>query len=57
MSEDTILDHGDAADVGYKVVEMADKVRKMEPMAPGVEASWVFTVDGLDFEVRVKVAK
>lgn len=57
MDEDAILSFDDAANIGLKVAEMADRVKVGEKIVPGAQAKWGFTMDGQRFEVIVTVAK
>jgi hypothetical protein len=53
--DDTLLAIDDAAEIGFKIVEMADRVRKMHPMMAGTKASWNFELDGVRYSVLVGV--
>ncbi len=54
---EAMLSLSDAADIGFKIVETADRVRKLNPMVPGAEGSWGFEMDGVRFDVLVKLSK
>jgi hypothetical protein len=51
----TLLAIDDAAQIGFKIVEMADRVRKIHQMAPSTKASWNFEMDGVRYSVLVGV--
>lgn len=47
----------DASDIGRKIVEMADRVREIDPIVPGAAATWNFEIDDKKFHVAVTVAR
>jgi hypothetical protein len=51
----TLLAIDDATEIGFKVVEMADRVRRIHRMAPGTKALWNFEMDGVRYSVLVGV--
>lgn len=51
-----MLSMDDAYAIGEKVMEMADRVKAVNPAVPGVRANWCFTVDGTRFQMIVAVA-
>jgi hypothetical protein len=53
--EGGLLSMSDAAAIGFKVVEMADRLIDVDAAMPGTEASWTFEIDG--HEYRVKLTK
>lgn len=53
----SIVGIGDLATLGQKLVEMCDRVARIDPVVPGAVAKWGFDIDGKSFEVAVKVAK
>ena len=55
MREDGILSLHDAAEIGFKVVEMADRLRDVDAAMPGSQASFGFEIDGRHFLVLVRV--
>lgn len=54
--DEGILSISDAAEIGIKVVEMADRVKVGNSYMPGAEAKWAFEMDGTRFSVTVSVA-
>ena len=48
-----LVDPSDAMAIGYKVVEMAERLILMNKFRPGAKASWAFDMDGLRFDVAV----
>lgn len=55
QDDDGVLGFSDAATIGFKIVDMAERVREGIKITgiKGVEAKWVFTLDGRDYEVKV----
>lgn len=51
-----LVDPDDAVEIGMKVVEMADRCRAMDMVAPGATATWYFEVDDVRYSVSVAVA-
>lgn len=49
------IDDEDAIELGLKVAEMAERVRKFDQMLPGAQAKWFFEADDLRFKVTVTV--
>lgn len=56
MIEEEIFGDDDLIAVGEKIVECAQRVRKMDPLSPGVSAKWTFDIGYMRFECLVKVA-
>lgn len=56
MNEE-LLSLWDAQELGFKVVEMADRVRVMDSACPGAEAKSGFKIDGVHYELVVRVSK
>lgn len=54
MSEPDI-DYEDAAAIGFKVAEMAERVQVMHTVLPGAQATWFFEADDVRFRVVVTV--
>ena len=50
------LDAGSAADIGFKIVEMADRVLVAHKVLAGSQAAWSFEMDDSRFDVVVTVA-
>ena len=46
----------DAVIIGYKIVEMAGRVKAMHQVLPGTQASWTFEIENDRFSVVVTVA-
>lgn len=53
--EGGLLSMSDAAAIGFKIVEMADRLVDVDAAMPGSEATWTFEIDG--HEYRVKITK
>lgn len=53
---DGILAFDDAATLGIKVADMADRVKLMHSVVPGSKAEWRFVMDEVEFDVVVTVA-
>lgn len=51
---DDLLGWGDAYAVGEKIVEMCDRVNKLDKVAPGVQAKWVIGIEDDEFEIIVR---
>ena len=47
----------DAAELGFKVIEMADRVSTMDACLPGSQARWHFEMDDRRFVVTVAPAR
>lgn len=56
LSEDGFVDPEDAIEIGMKVVEMADRCKTMNMVAPGAAARWHFEIDDVRYSVSVSVA-
>lgn len=41
--------------IGEKVVEMADRVEKMDRVSPGCGAAWTFEMDGIRYRCSLKI--
>lgn len=54
FSDDGMVSISDAASIGYKIVEMADRARTMGKAVPGAVAKWSFEIDGVNYEVRLR---
>ena len=46
----------DAVTIGYKIVEMAGRVKAMHGVLPGTQATWAFEIEDDRFSVVVTVA-
>jgi hypothetical protein len=46
----------DAMQLGFKLVEMADRAAAIDPAVPGAIANWQFELDGKLFRVTVSRA-
>lgn len=58
--DDGILSLNEAAEIGFRIVDMADRVRRVDPAVPGTKATWTFDMDGERYRVeltRVRTAK
>jgi hypothetical protein len=53
--KDALLDLSTASNIGFKIVEMADRVRVGDKVMPGARAVWGFTMDGVAYKVTVEV--
>ncbi len=49
------IDTDDAIELGLKVAEMAERVRKFDKIVPGAQAKWFFECDDIRFKVVVSV--
>lgn len=54
--DEEILGFEDAFAIAEKVIEMAERVRRMNKAVPGTVAKWVFELDDERFDVAVTVA-
>lgn len=52
-----IVDFDDAARIGFKVVEMADRVRVVDKVTPGAQAKWGFEIDDIAYDVVITVRR
>lgn len=50
------IEYDDAAKVGFKVAEMAERAKVMHATLPGTQATWHFEMDDVRFRVVVTVA-
>lgn len=50
------LDDEDAIVIGLKIVEMADRLKPMNAVIPGTEATWAFEMDDHRFVVSMTMA-
>ena len=55
MSDDAITSFDDAASIGFKIIEMAERVLTLHQVVPGSTAAWGFEMDDQRFEVTLKV--
>ncbi|WP_448660313.1 hypothetical protein ACPVPU_07325 [Sphingomonas sp. CJ99] len=54
--DDELMDDFEAAHrVGEKVLEMADRLSTAQKIVPGSRAAWAFDVDGVRFELEMKI--
>lgn len=53
---DSDLSVDDAFNIASKIIEMADRVRKLDAAVPGARAKWFFEVDDDRFEVNLAFA-
>lgn len=53
---DGILSLTDATNIGFKIADMADRVKVMHSVVPGSRAEWRFVMDEVGFDVVVTVA-
>ena len=54
---DALLSIDDAAAIGFKIVEMADRLNGVDTIVPGLRAKWGFEVDGVHYDVIVTRSK
>lgn len=54
--EDALLSIDDAAAIGFKVAEMADRVKVGNKFIPGAKAKWRFEMDGVNYDVTVSLS-
>lgn len=55
LEPEDLSDYAASAEVGKKVIEMADRVKVMHALVPGAVAKWGFEIDGTAFDVAVTV--
>jgi len=55
--DDALLSVDDAAAIGFKIADMADRVRPMHALVPGARAQWRFEMDDVAYVVTVAVAR
>lgn len=53
-ADDDMLGWSDAHQIGEKIVEMCDRVRKIDPVVPGAQAKWGIEIDDIQFEIIVR---
>jgi len=53
--DEALVGLDDAINIGFKIVEMADRVRVGHKIMPGSLAKWQFTIDGVNYHVTVGV--
>lgn len=53
--DDAITGIDDLITLGQKVVEMAERVEKVDPAVPGARMTWVFEMEDTKFKVTVEV--
>jgi hypothetical protein len=51
--DDKLVSPMDAQTIGFKVVEMADRLHAISPAVPGVQAEWNFVIDDIKYKVVV----
>lgn len=56
MGDEGMLSLSDAAKIGFKVVDMADRVKVGHACLPGSKATWHFEMDGTRYIVDIRVA-
>lgn len=54
-TEDEPVSYEEAAEIGFKIVEMADRVKVADKILPGTTAKWCFTMDDVKYDVVVTV--
>lgn len=59
MTDDDLdgVDREGAIAVGYKVIEMADRLKAVVGAVPGAQAKWFFEIDDCRFKVVLTVAE
>lgn len=53
--DEKLLSLDDAYAIGNQVVEMADRVRKMQVISPGATAAWGLDLDGHRYVVSIEI--
>ncbi|WP_126977449.1 hypothetical protein [Frigidibacter oleivorans] len=48
-------DEDDASEIGWKIIEMAERLRGMNSVVPGAVAKWAFEMDGRRYKVSIVV--
>lgn len=51
--DEGLLSVSDAARIGFKLVEMADRLVDVDAALPGSQAKWAFEIDGKSFDIVV----
>lgn len=52
--DEGILGFDAAYQIGERIVEMADRVRKLDPMVPGAQARCEIEIDDVPFEIILR---
>lgn len=52
-----ILSLNDAMEIGFKVAEMADRLKDVDAAMPGAQAVFGFELDDVAYEITVKIKK
>ena len=52
--EDGLLSLHDAANIGFKIVEMADRLIDVDTAMPGSRATFAFELDGKNFQIIIE---
>lgn len=55
-NHEALLGMDDAAAIGFRIVDMADRAKVIAALAPGAQAKWRFEMDGVGYDVAVTVA-
>lgn len=56
-TDDDAVNHDEAAEIGFKIVEMADRVKVADKVLPGMAAKWNFMIDDVKYHVVVTVLR
>ncbi|TPL49098.1 hypothetical protein FJ937_16565 [Mesorhizobium sp. B2-4-4] len=54
-TDDEAVSYDEAASIGFKVIEMADRVKVADKVLPGATAKWCFAMDDVEYNVVVTV--
>jgi hypothetical protein len=52
---DDLTSYEDAASVGFKIVEMADRLKVANACVPGARASWAMEVDDVRYAIEMRI--
>lgn len=55
-NDESSVSFEDAASLGFRIVEMAERLRRMNNILPGSQAKWAFEMDDVRFEVLLTVS-
>lgn len=53
--DEAMVGFDDLMTIGEKIVEMAERVEKVDPAVPGARMTWVFEMEDTKFKVTVEV--
>ncbi|RUU12069.1 MAG: hypothetical protein EOQ98_19425 [Mesorhizobium sp.] len=56
-TDDDPVSYDEAATIGFKIVEMADRVKVADKCLPGSQAKWCFEMSDVKYDVVVTVRR